>query len=254
MLDQLLATGPTKQSQFLELGTEWIHAYSLYPALFTDAEIWTYDVQESRSLHSIKLVIPTLRKQIDDVLGVDPAAINAARSKIDQIENCQKLEEIYQVLRIKHTIDLEGQIQFADDQFDAIYAMDVLEHVPARAFAALCREWFRIAKPGAPMVTEVGLDDHLTHYDKHRSQKEYLRYSRAFATCALDSRLLYINRMTATQIISAMINAGFAVEQADRELIALDFPVHGDYADQADIDLRTVRLRLRLRKPAPNAS
>lgn len=250
ILDAALATQPTDQSRFLELGSGWIHAYSLYPALFTDATIHGFDVQDSRSLASLLRAVPAVRAQLPSVTGVSEAMRGEAAARLDRLEACRTLEDVYGVLRIKPAINPQGQLPFEDEQFDLIYAMDVFEHVPAATFQQASDAWFRVAKRGATLVTQVGLDDHNAHYDKRKSMKEYLRFSKSFAEKILDSDLLYINRLTASEILAALTKSGFVIDQADREMTPLAIPVHADYRGQSEEDLATYRLTIKAHKPA----
>lgn len=249
ILDAALATRPTDQSRFLELGTGWIHAYSLYPALFTDATIYGFDVQDSRSLASLLRAVPRLREQLPSVTGVSEAMRIEATKRLDRLQSCQTLEEVYGVLRIRPIIDPQGALPFDDEHFDLVYAMDVFEHVPAATFQQASDAWFRVAKRGASLVTQVGLDDHNAHYDKRKSMKEYLRYPRSFAEKFLDSDLLYINRMTGTEILTALKKSGFEIDQAIRETMPLTIPIHADYRGQSEEDLATFRLTIQAHKP-----
>lgn len=250
ILNAALATQPTDQARFLELGSGWIHAYSLYPALFTDASIDGFDVQDSRSLASLLRVVPSLRAQLQKVTGVSEEMRFEAVARLNRLEACRSLEEVYGVLRIRPVINSQCELPFADEQFDLIYAMDVFEHVPAATFQQSADEWFRVAKRGAMLVAQVGLDDHNAHYDRRKSEKEYLRYSRSFAENILNSDLLYINRLTASEILGALAKAGFMIGQADREMKPLTIPVHADYRGQSDEDLATFRLTIKAHKPA----
>ena len=110
--------------------------------------------------------------------------------------------------------------------------------------------WYELLKPGGAFVAQVGLDDHLAHGDASKSKKEYLRFSKSIFKKWLQSDLQYINRIPASTILKALDAAGFVVELAERETIALDhLPVHADYADQSPEDRATVRLLFKARKP-----
>lgn len=100
-------------------------------------------------------------------------------------------------------------------------------------------------------MAQVGLDDHIAHGDPSKSLKEYLRHSKRFFEKWLHSDLQYINRIPANTILKALDAAGFTIERAERETIALDhLPTHADYAHQSAEDQATVRLRVKARKPA----
>ena len=55
--------------------------------------------------------------------------------------------------------------------------MDVLEHVNRQHMHEACKSWFRVLRPGGLFFTQVGLDDHLSHYDHGKGEKYYLGFS-----------------------------------------------------------------------------
>ena len=62
----LLPALPTHAARLLELGTGWVHAYSLYPALLRSDELHCFDTSDNRHFKSFKATVPIVRSQIHD--------------------------------------------------------------------------------------------------------------------------------------------------------------------------------------------
>lgn len=100
--------------------------------------------------------------------------------------------------------------------------------------------WYELLKPGGAFMAQVGLDDHIAHGDPSKSLKEYLRHSKRFFEKWLHSDLQYINRIPANTILKALDAAGFTIERAERETIALD---HCPYMLTTPTSRRKIRPR-----------
>jgi hypothetical protein len=68
--------------------------------------------------------------------------------------------------------------------------------------------WFRILKPGGKFLAQVGIDDHLAMYQGKVGSKRYLRYSHRTWDWLLGNEVQYINRLTATEIVNILTEAG----------------------------------------------
>lgn len=157
----------------------------------------------------------------------------------------QTFDELYKILNITYILDEEGNLKLPDHSVDMIYSQDVLEHVTRESFDASIQEWRRVLKPQGRFLAWVGLDDHLTHYDKTKSMKEYLYHSNQLWDHLLSNRLQYINRLTATEIVRAFQRNGFEVEKWDTESCSVDVAaVHPYYKWQTQRDLEAICLRL----------
>ncbi|MDF1719162.1 MAG: methyltransferase domain-containing protein [Minwuia sp.] len=245
-----LAEAPmTAPNRFLELGTGWMHAYSLYPALLYDAEVHCFDVWDNRSYKAFRNALPQVRSGLSD-MALDPDRRQKALARLAEVDAAEDFETAYKPLNLHYAIDHHGALPYPDAHFDMLYSVDVLEHVVASGFDSNAADWFRVTKPGGRMVAQVGLDDHLAHYDPSRSKKHYLRHSDGTFRNWLENDVQYINRLPADAILAKLEAAGFRVLQAERFRVEERPPVHADYAGQSDDDIMTWRLHLTVERPA----
>lgn len=143
-----------------------------------------------------------------------------------------------------------GCPDFPEGTFDRIMSIDVLEHVDADIFPSAARTWHKILKPGGQFVAQVGLDDHLAFNEGRVGSKRYLRYSHRAWRMLIGNSVQYINRLTASEIIGLLTDAGFSIDSIETDSSGDTAPdeVHADYRHQSEADIRAVRLMLRARK------
>jgi SAM-dependent methyltransferase len=233
----------------LELGTGWVHAGSLYSALLIDASITAFDVWDCRSLYATKTELSRIEASIQMAENHSPSDKKRARERAKMALQAQTFDELYKILNITYVVDEEGVLPLPDHSVDMIYSQDVLEHVTREAFDASIKEWRRVLKPRGRFLALVGLDDHLAHYDKAKSMKEYLYHSDKLWDYLLSNGLQYINRLTATEIVKAFQRNGFEVEKWDTEGSSIDLAaVHPYYKRQTQGDLEATCLRLYARR------
>ena len=229
----------------LELGTGWVHGGSLYSALLIDAPITAFDVWDCRSLYATKNEISRIKAAIQTAENHSPSDKKRAGERAAMALQAQTFDELYKILNITYILDEEGNLKLPDHSVDMIYSQDVLEHVTRESFDASIQEWRQVLKPQGRFLAWVGLDDHLTHYDKTKSMKEYLYHSNQLWDHLLSNRLQYINRLTATEIVRAFQRNGFEVEKWDTESCSVDVAaVHPYYKWQTQRDLEAICLRL----------
>jgi SAM-dependent methyltransferase len=239
--------------RLLELGTGWTHANSLYVALIGDAMIDTFDVVDNRSLASLKYQVPIVLRAIEASVDHSDREKREARRRAERVARCATLEEVYDVLNMRYLVNDEPR--FLGQTFDFIFAMDVFEHVRREAFDKSVATWRALLKPGGVLVTQIGLDDHLSHLDRSKHAKHYLIHSKRLGGLLVESGLKYINRLAASEILDSFQSAGFVLEFVDREMCDIDgLAVHPDYRDQAAEDLATARLTFVARKTAASGS
>jgi hypothetical protein len=99
-------------------------------------------------------------------------------------------------------------------------------------------------KPGGQFVAQVGLDDHLAFFQGRFGSKRYLRYSERAWRILIGNSVQYINRLTSSQIIGLLTDAGFSIDSIETDSSGDTAPgeVHPDYRNQSEADIRAVRL------------
>lgn len=251
VLERIAEAGLPARPVLLELGTGWMHAYSVFPALILDAEIHCFDVWDNRAFAAFRTALPQVRAGLGQ-LDLTEAQRSQAETRLQALERARSFDDVYAALNMHYAIDHDGVLPYQDGRFDMIYSVDVLEHVVADGFERAAADWFRVLRPGGRMVAQVGLDDHLAHYDPSRSKKHYLRHSKATFRHWLENDVQYINRIPAGEMIAILERAGFRTLTAERWTVdgPSQLPVHADYADQPPEDIATWRLLLTVEKPA----
>ena len=245
----LLEDFPPGRCRVLDLGTGWVHGYSLYPALLRNDEIHCFDVSDLRHFGSFRRTVAVVAEQIDQ-LDVGREILQRAHERADAVQRASDFREAYDILGINYHVAPQGIPDYPEHSFDVVYSVDVLEHIQAGIFRAAAESWYRILKPEGRFLAQVGIDDHLSHYDHAKGTKHYMRYSQRMWDHLLQNDLQYINRLTATQILDALREAGLCLDDVathDHGLSRSD--AHSDYQWQTEWDMRASRLFVRAHKP-----
>jgi hypothetical protein len=127
---------PTHTARLLELGTGWVHAYSLYPALLRSDELHCFDTSDNRHFKSFQETVPIVRSQIHDRehWTHDPQTLARVDDLATAIAGVSDFGEAYRILRMSYQCRASGIPDYAADYFDVIFSIDVLEHVDAEIF------------------------------------------------------------------------------------------------------------------------
>jgi predicted SAM-dependent methyltransferase len=248
----LLPALPTHTARLLELGTGWVHAYSLYPALLRSDELHCFDTSDNRHFKSFKATVPIICSQIHDreYWTHDPQTLAQVEDLATAIAEVSDFGEAYRILGMAYQCRASGIPDYAADYFDVIFSIDVLEHVDAEIFPVAAAAWFRILKPGGKFLAQVGIDDHLAMYQGKVGSKRYLRYSHRTWEWLLGNEVQYINRLTASEIVNILTDAGLVIDEVKTDSSGDTEPdqVHPDYRSQSDDDIRAVRLLVKAHK------
>ena len=191
------------QAQAFELGTGWMHWYSLYLRLYFDLHITMLDVWDNRQLAALQTLFGKLKARV-------PAGFKGDVGRLDTIIAAPSFEALYEALGLCYVIEPDGSPrQFADGAFDLIFSFHCLEHVPIGNVEDLLADFHRTLKPGGYMIHQIGIDDHLQHYDPAESPKNYLRFSDRAWKLLFENDVQYFNRLQACDWIDRIGSAGF---------------------------------------------
>ena len=200
--------------------------------------------------------MPIIRSQIQDreYWTHDPQTLAQVDDLATAIAGASDFGEAYRILGMTYQCRASGIPDYPVDCFDAIFSIDVLEHVDAEIFPAAAAVWFRILKPGGNFLAQVGIDDHLAMYQGKVGSKRYLRYSHRTWEWLLGNEVQYINRLTASEIVEILTNTGLIIDEVQTDASGDTEPdqVHRDYRSQSDNDIRAVRLLVKAHKPSQN--
>jgi predicted SAM-dependent methyltransferase len=233
--------------KLLEIGTGWMHWYSLYLWIFYECRITALDIWDNRQFSALKAGFAKLI----DRYGEDRAN-ETALNNLAIINRASNFAELYRETGIEHVVEPRGSLdQFDDRSFDCILSMHVLEHVPTKYVTDLVRNMYRTLKPGKYTIHQIGIDDHLAHYDRKTSQKQYLQYSDWTWRAFFENEVQYFNRLQMSEWLDAFRNEGFILEEKLVESTDIaNLKIASRFADYSKEDLSCTILTLVYRKPA----
>ncbi len=229
----------------LEIGTGWIHWYSLYTRLFYNVNITMMDVWDNRQFEALKASFLKLKELPDDLSS------RKYSSAIDLILNADSFEELYESLDLSYIIDNEGSLsQFQANTFDVVFSFHVLEHVPKEKTDDLVNNIYRVLKPGGFSIHQIGIDDHISHYDKKESMMNYLRYSDTTWKIFFQNDVQYFNRLLMSDWINIFTQQGFIFKEKIPAYTNIDsLKIHPQYQRYSKEDLSCAILTVVHQKP-----
>jgi SAM-dependent methyltransferase len=233
--------------RLLEIGTGWMHWFALYLRLFVDAEIATMDVWDNRQFDALAAAFEKLAAA--PVMRSAPARV---AENLRKLRGAASFEELYARLGLSYVVQPDGSLgMFADASRDCVFSFHVLEHVPRTSVPRLCADMYRVLKPGGFSIHQIGIDDHLAHYDRSCSHKQYLAYSERTWKWFFENTVQYINRLQMSDWVRAFGAAGFTVRETLTESVDISgLRIDPKYRDYSAQDLACTILTLVLQKPA----
>jgi len=240
-------------SSALEVGTGWMHFYAIFLRLFSTPQITVFDVTDNRQLSALQGTFYRLPEYLKTHFSLDKTGNDAVQKLTRQIAAVSAFDELYKLLGFTYRIDPNGDLgSFADDSFDLLFSFDVLEHIPHDNLGNSIGSYYRVLKPGGYSIHQIGLDDHLAHYDRKASRKQFLSYSESEWKLRFENQVQYFNRVPYSEFLTCFENCGFRQVQARvlREPGALrGLSVAKQYHNLSMEDLEATRAFLVHRKP-----
>jgi hypothetical protein len=233
-------------NRMLEIGTGWMHWYSLYLRLFYDISVTTLDIWDNRQFNALHAAANKLKTVFEQTNTEPKALVN-----LQKVIRSGGFDDLYRTLGFTYVIEPTGAItRFTDSEFDFITSFHVLEHVPTQYVEQLARDMFRTLKPGAITIHQIGIDDHLTHYDHTASQKQYLKYSDRTWRAFFENEVQYFNRLQTSDWLSLFERAGFRLLDKIVETTNIDaLHVDSKFSAYPKEDLECTILTLVHQKP-----
>jgi len=158
-------------SRMLEIGTGWLHWHSIYHRLFNNVEIAMLDIWDCRQFGALESGFSQVKEKTAEVLQND----KRARDNLEVVLSAKTIDDLYQELDLKYHVEETGSLRaFGKETLDCVFSFHVLEYVPRENVDNLISDIYWVLRPGGFSVHQIGIDDHLQHYDSRLSKKHYL--------------------------------------------------------------------------------
>jgi len=232
--------------KLLEIGTGWMHWYSIYLRLFYEVGVTMLDVWDNRQFDATKTMLTELLAKTKD----DPTHCKRI-IELEKVLQVDTFEELYALLDLKYVIEETGSLcRFPNDSFDCVFSFHVLEHVQAENADELTKSIRRVLRPGGYSIHQIGLNDHLAHYDKKVSAKNYLRYSDTAWKRYFENTVQYFNRLQASDWLGLFSKHDFSLLEKKAGFCDIEsLPIDAKYRDYERQDLECVNLTMVHRNP-----
>ncbi|MXS83053.1 class I SAM-dependent methyltransferase [Nitrosomonas oligotropha] len=234
----------------VELGTGWIHWFGLYLALHNDKKISLdlFDVWDNRQLDALKGAFNKLSCQWEH----DTSKNTTQRNRLSSILSVNSFDELYRIFDAKYTIDNEGSLAgYPSTNYDLIFSFHVMEHINRDSIEESIEHMFRMLKPGGFCIHQIGIDDHLAHYDSKASQKNYLQFSLTKRKYLFENIVQYHNVLQGDDYQNLFRKKGFEIIEIDRERCDISrLTIHDDWSNYSREDLETTIFTIVCHKPA----
>jgi hypothetical protein len=236
-----------ENGRLLEIGTGWMHWYSLYLRLFYDnVGITMMDVWDNRQFEALKASFLKLKE-----ISPPPPRRRSAPAALDRILNASGFDELYERFDLNYVIDEQGTLErFPTATFDLVFSFHVLEHIEKAETREVVGNIHRILKPGGFSIHQIGIDDHLSHYDRRASPMNYLRYSDAAWKIFFQNEVQYFNRLLMRDWLELFERGGFVLLEKIAGHADIDsLPIHPKYRHYDPEDLSCANLTIVHWKP-----
>lgn len=205
-------------NQLLEIGTGWIHWYSIFLRLFYNVKITMLDIWDNRQLGALKAAFSKLSE-----ISKDSKRQNKFVVDIDKIISVNCFKELYDILDLRYVIEESGSLnKFRTNSFDLIFSFQVLQHVLRENIEEVANNIFRTLKPEGFSIHQIGIGDNLSLYDKSECKKSYLRYSDTIWKRFFENEVQYHNRLQRSDFINIFAKEGLILKEKITESTNVD--------------------------------
>ncbi len=237
--------------RLIEIGTGWVHFYAIFIRLFFDVKITLVDVCDNRQLDALKKCFNELDAIIDSSFDLNTEECTRAHRLITAIIKAHSFDELYDLLDFDYFVEAEGSLSsFPAQCADLVFSFDVLEHVAKNTVPLRISEQIRLLKSGGFLIHLIGIDDHLTHYDRSMSPKNYLRYPNWLWKVAFQNKLQYFNRIQPSEWERLFQASGAHVVDVQKETCSVEgLKVHREFKNLDLQDISSTTLIIVLNTP-----
>lgn len=234
----------------LELGTGWVHWEALSLRLFFDFKATLYDVWDNRQWQAVKSYLRRLSNQLVEENLLPRFDVGSARNLIKRVCEMEFLEEMYDLLGFQYIVDPDGMMRsLPADSFGLILSAGVFEHIQRETADSYVKTMAKLLKKGGHCILSINMTDHLYHYDRAASPKQYLAYSDRTWRLLFENRLQYINRLQRPEWLSMFADGGLQLVEEDGACADLrELNLNAKYKRFPKRDLECTTLNVLLRK------
>ena len=231
--------------KLLEIGTGWMHWYSIYLRLFYEVGVTMLDVWDNRQLDATKTLFTRFQTMVSN-----GTARCERMDDLDCLVRADSFEELYARLGLKYVIERRGSLSnFPDNSFGCVFSFHVFEHIPAENVEELARNIRRVLRPGGYSIHQIALNDHIGLYDRKVSEKNYLRYSDTTWKRYFENKVQYFNRLQASDWLGLFSRNGFTLLEKKAGFCDIGaLPIDAKYRDYERQDLECINLTMVHRK------
>jgi SAM-dependent methyltransferase len=222
-----------------ELGTGWVHWYGAVAALVTGGHADLFDVVDNRQLTASKKYLATL-----DQLAFPQTVRPNVKAVAQEARHADSFEDLYSAIGMDYSVDRRGSLAgLSSNAYQVAISFHVLEHVHRESIDNTIGEFKRILKPGGLSIHQIGIDDHLAHYDRRAHPKQYLSITPSVWRRLFENRLQYFNRLQLPEWEDRFERHGFVLVEAFAERCSLgNLRVVDEYCHLSDLDATIVTL------------
>lgn len=228
-----------KDISAVEVGTGWIHWYGLYLALRAQKKVHLelFDIWDNRQLEAAKNSFGELAQHWKGSADVP----EQQRNRITNLLDAEDFDEIYQRFNANYKIDENGSLaSYPDETYDLVFSFHVMEHIRRENIDEAVGHMHRMLKPGGYCIHQVGIDDHLAHYDSRTSEKQYLKYSLSTRKLIFENVVQYHNALQVSDYLECFEQNNLEVMETKSERVNIDdLSVHADWKDYSQHELET---------------
>ena len=164
----------SKNLSAVEIGTGWTNWFGLYLALHAEKNInlELFDVWDNRQLQALKNSFGELAQIWERNSDISVQQ----RNRLSSLLKANSFDEIYNQFNANYTLDSNGSLDtYPNNTYDLVFSFHVMEHIGREIIDDTIGQMYRLLKPGGYCIHQVGIDDHLAHYDNKASKKNISR-------------------------------------------------------------------------------
>lgn len=235
----------------LELGTGWVHWEATVLRLFYSVQVELFDVWDNRQFKVFQGYVAELATVMDREIPISQAEMVCVHRLLGMLAKANSFADVYAMLGYRYIVDSNGTLDiFPDNHFKLIVSSSVLEHVKKELIASVIDGCYRMLAPGGYCIHLIDLSDHLAHYDKNVSLKNYLRYPDATWRILFQNDVQYFNRVQRPEWHDYFERAGFVLVEEHRNTVDLaGVRIAPVYAGLTTDDLACLAMHVVYRKP-----